>query len=317
MGDKGDAAAAAVAISKSIVPRRLEVRPQARARRVARVGLVLPGGARQRLVAVDAADHGRLRRRAAAGRAVRRRLQDSSPAHGPCRPSCDGQSVSPIGGWQELCWQSDKKCDFLELGIELAEGMQLERQIVLSKRDNVLLVADVVSAKDRAPHKLRHSLSLPLARRVAWLPETETRDGVLLAKKQRTAVLPLGLHEWRCDPRGGTLVGESGRLTLTEATDGRALYCGLLFDLDPARSKKPRTWRQLTVSELLEIVPRDLAVGFRAQSGDDQWLVYRSLGPAGNRAVLGQNISSEFYAGRFREEDGLVTEWIEIEAESG
>ena len=33
--------------------------------------------------------------------------------------------------------------------------------------------------------------------------------------------------------------------------------------------------------------------------------------------VLGQNISSEFYAGRFREEDGLVTEWIEIEAESG
>ena len=47
--------------------------------------------------------------------------------------TCDGQSVSPIGGWQELCWQSDKKCDFLELGIELAEGMQLERQIVLSK----------------------------------------------------------------------------------------------------------------------------------------------------------------------------------------
>jgi hypothetical protein len=71
------------------------------------------------------------------------------------------------------------------------------------------------------------------------------------------------------------------------------------------------------LKELLEIVSRDLAVGFRAQSGADQWLVYRSLGPAANRAVLGQNISSEFYAGRFREDDGLVTEWIEIEAESG
>ena len=51
---------------------------------------------------------------------------------------------------------------------------------------------------------------------------------------------------------------------------------------------------------MLQVVPRDVAVGFRAQSGDDQWLVYRSLGPAGNRAVLGQNISSEFYAGRFQ-----------------
>ena len=194
---------------------------------------------------------------------------------------CDGQSVSPIGAWQELCWQSDKKCDFLELGVELAEGLQLERQIVLSKRDNVLLVADVVSAKDREPHRLRHAFSLPLARRVAWLPETETRDGVLLAQKQRTAVLPLGLNEWRSDPRGGTLVGESGRLTLADTTTGRSLYCGMIFDLDPRRSKKPRTWRQLTISEMLQVVPRDLAVGFRAQSGGDQWLVYRSLGPGG------------------------------------
>ncbi|MEX2092215.1 MAG: hypothetical protein WD971_06035 [Pirellulales bacterium] len=229
---------------------------------------------------------------------------------------CDGQPVSPIGAWQELCWQSDKKCDFLELGVELAEGVQLERQIVLSKRDNVLLVADVVSAKDRATHKLRHSFSLPLGRRVAWLPEAETRDGVLVSHQRRTAVLPLGLFEWRSDPRGGTLVSESGRLTLSEATTGRSLYTGLIFDLDPARSKKCRTWRQLTISELLQVVPRDVAVGFRAQSGDDQWLVYRSLGPAGNRSVIGQNISSEFYAGRFKEEDGLVEEWIEIEAES-
>ena len=114
-----------------------------------------------------------------------------------------------------------------------------------------------------------------------------------------------------------TLVGESGRLTLADTTTGRSLYSGMVFDLDPRRSKKPRTWRQLTISEMLQVVPRDLAVGFRAQSGGDQWLVYRSLGPAGNRAVLGQNISCEFYAGRFREEDGLVTEWIEIEAESG
>jgi hypothetical protein len=315
VGDKGDAAAAA-AISKTIVPRKLKFNrkhePDASLESAWSCLAVLAGGWAPASPRLTVAFH-------------QEPLQAELCVGGhkilsgswTMQTTCDGQSVGPIGGWQELCWQSDKKCDFLELGIELAEGLQLERQMVLSKRDHVLLVADIVSAKDRGPHKLRHSLSLPLARRVAWLPETETRDGVLMAKKQRTAVLPLGLYEWRCDPRGGTLIGESGRLTLTEATDGRALYCGLLLDLDPARSRKPRTWRQLTVSELLEIVSRDLAVGFRAQSGADQWLVYRSLGPAANRAVLGQNISSEFYAGRFREDDGLVTEWIEIEAESG
>jgi hypothetical protein len=89
----------------------------------------------------------------------------------------------------------------------------------------------------------------------------------------------------------------------------------MLFDLDPQRSKKCRTWRRLTVSESLQALPRDAAVGFRAQSGSDQWLVYRSLGPAANRAVLGQNISSEFYAGRFKTEDGLVETWTEIVTE--
>ena len=316
VGDAGDAAAAAAAISKSIVPRSLKIvpkkQPDASLESAWSCLAVLASGwspstPRLTVAFADEPLHWEL---SVGGRKI-------SAGNWTMETVCDGQRISPIGAWQELCWQSDKKCDFLELGVELAEGVQLERQIVLSKRDNVLLVADVVSAKDRAPHKLRHSFSLPLGRRVAWLPETETRDGVLIANKQWTAVLPLGLFEWRSDPRGGTLSSESGRLTLTEATTGRSLYTGLIIDLDPARSKKCRTWRQLTVSEMLQVVPRDVAVGFRARSGDDQWLVYRSLGPAGNRSVMGQNISSEFYAGRFKEEDGLVAEWIEIEAESG
>jgi hypothetical protein len=316
VGDQGDCAAAALVFSKSIVPKHLKLRrkrlPDPALESAWSCLAVLSGSwspAAPRLT-VNFADQPLRLELCVGGRKL---LAGSWTME----TICDGQPALPTGSWQELCWQSDKKCDFLELGIELAEGLQLERQIVLSKRDDVLLVADVLTARDGASHQLQHALGLPLARRVAWVPETETRDGVLVWRKQRTAVLPLGLHEWRCDPRGGKLVSESNRLTLTEATDGRALYCGLLLDLDPARSKQARTWRQLTVSEMLQPVPRDLAVGFRAQSGDDQWLVYRSLGPAGNRAVLGQNISSEFYAGQFRREDGLVTEWIEIEAETG
>lgn len=296
VGDKGDAAASAAAMSKSIVPRKLKYdrtkQPDASLESAWSCVAVVardwePASPR---LTVAFADDPLQMELCVGGRKL-------FAGTWTMETVCDGHSVRPRGAWQELCWQSDKKCDFLELGIELGDGLQLERQIVLSKRDNVLVMADIVSSKPRTEHKLRHSLSLPLARRVAWIPETETRDGVLMANKQRTAVLPLGLHEWRCDPRGGTLTCENGRLILAEATSGRSLYCGLLLDLDPKRSKKCRTWRQLTVSEALHAVPRDVAAGFRAQSGADQWLVYRSLGPAANRTVLGQNISSEFYAG--------------------
>ena len=91
------------------------------------------------------------------------------------------------------------------------------------------------------------------------------------------------------------------------------MCCPVLFDLDRKRTKSERTWRQLTVAEMLEIVPSDLAVGYRAESGRDQWLFYRSLGPAGNRTLIGQNIAGEFFAGRLRK-SGKLDEWIEIEA---
>ena len=57
---------------------------------------------------------------------------------------------------------------------------------------------------------------------------------------------------------------------------------------------------------------RDVAVGFRAQSGPDQWLVYRSLGPAGNRTVIGPKYFRRILlpaASRL----GEIKSWIETE----
>ncbi len=123
--------------------------------------------------------------------------------------------------------------------------------------------------------------------------------------------MPLALREWRADPRSGSLAVSDNRLVLTQEANGRAICCPLFVDLKNKRSAKERTWRQLTVGENMEILPADVAVGYRAQSGDDQWLVYRSLGPAGNRTLLGHNVAGEFCAGRFV--DGKFKEWIEIE----
>jgi hypothetical protein len=226
---------------------------------------------------------------------------------------CDGKLVQPTGDWEQLCWERGKRFDLVELGRPLSEGLLLERQILFGRDDAVLYLADSVISRDGAMHTIRHSMDLPLAQNIRWQSEPETRDGLLIGKKVRAAVLPVALSEWRADPRRGTLEARGGRLVLMQETLGRAVCCPLIIDLDRKRAKKPRTWRQLTVGENLEIAPHDVAVGFRAQSGDDQWLFYRSLGPAGNRTVLGQNIAGEFSAGRFLA-TGKFKQWIEIEA---
>ena len=226
--------------------------------------------------------------------------------------TCDGEPVQIAGEWEELCWQSDKHADFLELAIPLSNGLRLERQLLLGKKDRVLYLADLILAADRQPRRMKHAMHLPLDERVRWQCEADTRDGHLLGDKLRVAVMPLALPEWRTDPRG-ELAESDGRLVLSQEADGRAMCCPLFFDLKSGRSKKERTWRQLTVAEWMEVVPRDAAVGFRAQSGRDQWLVYRSIGPAGNRTVMGQNIAGEFCVGRIHA-SGKFDNWLEIEA---
>ena len=40
-------------------------------------------------------------------------------------------------------------------------------------------------------------------------------------------------------------------------------------------------------------------MGCRVRIGQRQWLVYRSLGPAGNRTLLGHNLIGSFLLGQF------------------
>ena len=148
--------------------------------------------------------------------------------------TCDGHTVAIDGTWEELCWQSDKDCDYLELSIDLAGGLRLDRQLLLAKKDAILFLSDVILATEHAPGVLRHSFHLPWGRDVTWQPEAETRDGVLVDRKPCAAVLPLALSEWRSDPRSGTLIGEQGRLTLTQEVTGKRT---LLSALDRPRSE--------------------------------------------------------------------------------
>jgi hypothetical protein len=252
----------------------------------------------------------------------------------------NGRVVRPVGAWQEVCWVSDEDADYLELSIELEGDVSLDRQILLAHPDQVLWMADYVritgneepAKKSSPPPKLRHRWSLPLASAVEFSPAQETREAALLGQRKRLAtLLPVALPEWRCDAPRGELsqveVASSPSLPskdnlkstvaraieLDQRATGRAIACPLLWDLNSRRSKSQVTWRQLTVAEALEIQPADVAVGYRAQCGSDQWLFYRSLVKRANRTVLGQNTSSEFLAARFLSPSGEVEELVEIE----
>ena len=223
----------------------------------------------------------------------------------------NGKRLAPQGSWEEVCWFSDEDVDYVELVIDLADGARLERQILLAREELFLLLADNVI--DTAGGKICHRYRLPMDEGIEFLPEQETREGFLVAGKPIARVLPLALPEWRLDPRVGQLIDSEGRLQLEQERDGKNISCPILIDLKKSRAGKPCTWRQLTVAQSLEIQPHDVAVGYRAQCGKQQWLYYRSLAESANRTVLGQNLSLECLVARFLAPEGEIDELLEIE----
>jgi hypothetical protein len=205
---------------------------------------------------------------------------------------------------------SDEDVDYLELEIELGEGLKLQRQLCLAKKDQFLFIADAVLGVGAQP--LRHWIRLPLGGEVKADSHDETREIRLRMPGTRAMVFPLSLPEWRIDKRLGELSVNQHRLELQQGMTAASLYAPLWIDLDPRRQLKSFTWRQLTVAEERRIVPRDVAVGYRVQFGKKQWLVYRSLTPPRNRTVLGHNLATDFLIARFGR-DGSVKTLIEVE----
>src|SRR4029078_2183638 len=72
------------------------------------------------------------------------------------------------------------------------------------------------------------------------------------------------------------------------------------------------TWLWLARAQDFAIGGRDVAAAYRIQAGRDQWLIYRSLAPDGNRSVLGYNTLKSLFCLRMLE-GGSTKKIIEIE----
>ncbi len=207
------------------------------------------------------------------------------------------EPLTSVGPWSAVCWRSEKPFDYLELELPLSSGWKLTRQMLLAREDRFVLLADALIGSEgregeapAEPVELRYSTSVPLAAGAKFVAARETREGWLESgKRRRATIVPPALAEWRSDFCHAELLESDGRLVLQQAALGCNLYAPLWIDLDPRRLKRPVTWRRLTVAENSAIVHRDIAAAYRIQAGRDQWLIYRSLAPPGNRSVLGYN----------------------------
>lgn len=216
--------------------------------------------------------------------------------------------------WECCCWHTDEDVDLFELECELDNGWKWQRQFLLAREDQFILMADILIADDatgRPDEDIQYSGMLPMPDSVDFEVAEETRDGYLRASKRLCLVLPLALPEWKIDRHVGELKTEAGALILRQSARGSGLYAPLFMDLHPRRLRREATWRQLTVGENLEVVPAHVAVGYRAQVRTEQWLFYRSLSKPSNRTILGHNIMGEFLAARILD-DGSSEELIQV-----
>lgn len=221
--------------------------------------------------------------------------------------TADGVPLEVAGKWTASCWESDRKATFLEITAPLGGGRQLERQVVLLPRERIVVLADTVTCGAGA---IDYRSVLPLASGLEAEAAEETREVFLYDGTMRSLVMPLALSEWRGVGRGGF---ESTPAGLALAQTGRhRLYAPVWIDCDAARIGGPLTWRQLTVADTRIILPAHQAAGFRVQSGDEQWLLYKTLDAPRNRTLLGCNVSCDFLLGRLKR-SGEVARTLEIQ----
>ncbi len=224
--------------------------------------------------------------------------------------SINGVSASPIGDFQLVCEESDRDVEYAELELKLTGDTTLSRQVLLSRDEEFLIIADsiVPGMAARIDYRCRY----PLADGILGMRESENREVYLRTSEIQALVLPLALPEWKVGITDDRLEFKDHALELVQSIDGFGLCAPLFFDLNPKRSRLKRTWRQLTVAEDLLPVPRDVAVAYRVQIDEQQWFLYRALTHRGNRTFFGENFTGEFMLSRF-EKGGKVSSLIVVE----
>jgi hypothetical protein len=239
--------------------------------------------------------------------------RDRSILWGNCTPAVrvGTESIHVQGQWRVSCFHADREVQAVDLEMQIAPGVCLQRTVVLGLDDEFLLWADAVLLAE--PQAIAYELTLPLAQGISAISETETTECYLRGEEGAVAlVMPLSAPEWTAARSPARLEASPAGLTMRHAVDGRVLFAPLFVGCRPIHALRARTWRRLTVACHRAAVPADQAMGFRIRVGDQQWLLFRSFGQKEPYSVLSMQLLCEFYLGRI-ERNQTITDLLRIE----
>lgn len=229
----------------------------------------------------------------------------------------DGSAIPAKGAWESVCWHSDSDGDYLELQLQPAEGLRIDRMLFVSRDGEFALLADAVISESGAPAVVNYTTTIPLAAQLTADISTETRERVLKAKGMSARLFPLGLGSDPADGSGGSLEIHGDTLKLEQSIVGGNVWVPLLIDWNSSRAKKPAVWRRLTVSESRVVIGPHQASAARWQCGGEHLLCYRALTtPELARAVLGLHTWYETVVARIPK-PGTYTSLVQIEQAAG
>lgn len=218
--------------------------------------------------------------------------------------TADGRSLPINIPWELNLWHACEECDYLELTCLLAEGLRVDRQILLSRTERFAVLADAVG--HAKADGIEYAAHWSLAKKVTVespdrSPERRLRQG----RRAMARVFPVGIAQGPGASVNSTnskhlTNGDATGLTLRQTTEGTALFAPLVIDWHPERRNEQATWRALTVTEEEVVVRPDRASGYRIRVGDYQLLLYRSLqATPDTRCLLGYHTRFETAIGQF------------------
>ena len=228
------------------------------------------------------------------------------------RVRLDGQPLQWTESWICNCWSSDTDMDYIELQLDIPGGPMLCRQVMLSRKDQFLVLADSVSKVGR--RRIDLESTLPLRRGVRAKSVSATREARLTLPDVKVRCFPLALPHDRLHSTVGAFDVALGELRLAQASSSESLYAPIVLDWSPERASLDAEWRTLTVTEESRRLAPWEAVGHRLRLGPLHLVVYRSLhGSEEFRSVLGLYTDKESVIARF-DDRGYVLPIVSVDA---
>jgi hypothetical protein len=218
--------------------------------------------------------------------------------------SIDGQRRELTSGWKCDCWFSDRDTDFLEISTPVEPGVSLMRQILLGRRDRVMLLVEAVRGLDPA-RTLAITSIVPLAEGLAPEADGVSREVQISLRNRCVRAFPLHLPWERTAAADGSLRLMDDGLQL--AVSGGAMRCQMLLcDWSRRRGDEPSDGAVLAVAERGQhVAPTDSSAA-RVRIGDRQWFYWHNLTAGGvPRSCLGHHCDHETVFGRFQPEGAL------------